>query len=359
MQAAMRAASGRGSSVEGVSEELLRWRALRVVSRNFGDLGREVRICGEAFPQLRRLWPYLRNFPGLRSFAPYPEAIGHWFPETVMLADSLPEDLAKALAQPGVGRQTTWVLDCPALRLPLSSDLATASPTPPALDIVAVNFHLSYSSLHGVHSLYLPKGEILLSRAGCLATMAAQSLRDTIKEKITTALKENLKMDEREFNNPWSFSDAPIDSLKCQNLLTRIIYLIQQGEKFTAQELTNLFFGVTKLFQAQCTRLRRMVYLVIKELEPSDQEVFICMSCLIKDMNSKNDCFRANSIRVLSRVLDPAMAAQIDRYLKTAIVDKNPFVASSALVCGMTLHATVPDVVKRWVNEIQELLALI
>lgn len=198
-------------------------------------------------------------------------------------------------------------------------------------------------------------------------TMAAQSLRDTIKEKIATALKENLKMDEREFTNPWStqdkasvlqesrcFSDAPIDAPKCLNLLTRIIYLIQQGEKFTAQELTNLFFGVTKLFQAQCTRLRRMVYLVIKELEPSDQEVFICMSCLIKDMNSKNDCFRANSIRVLSRVLDPAMAAQIDRYLKTAIVDKNPFVSSSALVCGMTLHATVPDVVKRWVNEIQE-----
>ncbi|OLP76557.1 hypothetical protein AK812_SmicGene43493 [Symbiodinium microadriaticum] len=42
---------------------------------------RGVRISGEAFPQLGRLWPYLRNFPGLRSFAPYPEAIGHWFPE--------------------------------------------------------------------------------------------------------------------------------------------------------------------------------------------------------------------------------------------------------------------------------------
>eukprot|EP00930_Biecheleria_cincta_P060685 TRINITY_DN462_c0_g1_i2.p1 TRINITY_DN462_c0_g1~~TRINITY_DN462_c0_g1_i2.p1 ORF type:complete len:949 (-),score=224.27 TRINITY_DN462_c0_g1_i2:194-2974(-) len=197
--------------------------------------------------------------------------------------------------------------------------------------------------------------------------MAAQSLKDTIKEKIATALKENLKMDEREFVNPWSsqdkssvlqesrcFGDSPIDSEKCMNLLTRIIYLIQQGEKFTATELTDLFFGVTKLFQATNTRLRRMVYLVIKELEPSEQEVFICMSCLIKDMNSKNDCFRANSIRVLARVLDPTMAAQIDRYLKTAIVDKNPFVASSALVCGMTLNVNVPDVVKRWVNEIQE-----
>merc|ERR1719482_190868 len=48
------------------------------------------------------------------------------------------------------------------------------------------------------------------------------------------------------------------------------------------------------------------------------------------------------------------MVAQIDRYLKTAIVDKNPFVASSALVCGINLTNTVPEVVKRWVNEIQE-----
>eukprot|EP00928_Gymnodinium_smaydae_P030558 TRINITY_DN2268_c0_g2_i1.p1 TRINITY_DN2268_c0_g2~~TRINITY_DN2268_c0_g2_i1.p1 ORF type:complete len:958 (-),score=292.04 TRINITY_DN2268_c0_g2_i1:176-2677(-) len=97
-----------------------------------------------------------------------------------------------------------------------------------------------------------------------------------------------------------------------------------------------------------------MVYLLIKDLEPSEQEVFIAMSMLIKDMNSKNDCFRANSIRVLSRILDPAMAAQIDRYLKTAIVDKNPFVCSSALLCGITLVRTAPDVVKRWVSEVQE-----
>merc|ERR1719181_1794553 len=32
----------------------------------------------------------------------------------------------------------------------------------------------------------------------------------------------------------------------------------------------------------------------------------------------------------------------------------NPFVASSALVCGINLTRTVPDVVKRWVNETQE-----
>eukprot|EP00933_Yihiella_yeosuensis_P036468 TRINITY_DN30218_c0_g1_i1.p1 TRINITY_DN30218_c0_g1~~TRINITY_DN30218_c0_g1_i1.p1 ORF type:complete len:922 (+),score=176.87 TRINITY_DN30218_c0_g1_i1:108-2873(+) len=193
------------------------------------------------------------------------------------------------------------------------------------------------------------------------------SLKEAIKEKIASAIKDNLKMDEREFTNPWStqdkasvlqqtrcFSDTPLDAHKCLDLLTRILYLLQQGEKFKESELTDLFFGVTKLFMSPNKRLRRMVYLVIKELEPAEQVVFICMSCLIKDMNSTDDCFRANSIRVLSRVLDPQMAAQIDRYLKTAIVDKNPFVSSSALVCGVTLHRTVPDVVKRWVSEIQE-----
>jgi len=195
----------------------------------------------------------------------------------------------------------------------------------------------------------------------------SSSLKESIKDRLATVLKENLKIDDREFSNPWSnqdkasvlqqtrcFSDTPIDSETCVNLLTRVLYLLQQGEKFTEQELSKLFFDVTKLFQSPSTRLRRMVYLVIKELEPSEAEVFICISCLIKDMNSKNDCFRANSLRVLSRILDATMVAQIDRYLKTAIVDKNPFVASSALVCGMTLMKTSPDVVKRWVNEIQE-----
>lgn len=195
--------------------------------------------------------------------------------------------------------------------------------------------------------------------------MNAQALKDSLKEKITNALKENLT-EEKEFRNPWSnqdkaavmqsarcFSDTPLDPEKCVGLLTRVVYLLQQGEKFTPDEMTRLFFDVTKLFQNPNTRLRRMVYLVAKELEPSEQEVFMMMSCLIKDMNSKDDCFRANSVRVMGRILDPAMAAQIDRYLKTAIVDKNPFVASSALVCGITMSRTVPDVVKRWVNEVQ------
>lgn len=40
--------------------------------------------------------------------------------------------------------------------------------------------------------------------------------------------------------------------------------------------------------------------------------------------------------------------------MKQAIVDRNAFVASSALMSGIRLFATCPEVVRRWINEVQE-----
>lgn len=57
----------------------------------------------------------------------------------------------------------------------------------------------------------------------------------------------------------------------------------------------------------------------------------------MKDMNSKTDLYRANAIRVLCRITDSTLLGQIERYLKQAVVDKNPIVASSALVSGVHL----------------------
>ena len=60
-------------------------------------------------------------------------------------------------------------------------------------------------------------------------------------------------------------------------------------------------------------------------------------SSLMKDMNSKIDMYRANAIRVLCRIIDGTLLTQIERYLKQAIVDKNPVVSSAALVSGLHL----------------------
>ena len=57
----------------------------------------------------------------------------------------------------------------------------------------------------------------------------------------------------------------------------------------------------------------------------------------MKDMNSKIDLHRANSIRVLCSIIDAGLLAQIERFLKQAVVDKSPIVSSSALVSGLRL----------------------
>uniref|UniRef100_A0A803LP50 Coatomer subunit gamma n=1 Tax=Chenopodium quinoa TaxID=63459 RepID=A0A803LP50_CHEQI len=150
------------------------------------------------------------------------------------------------------------------------------------------------------------------------------------------------------------FNDPQLDPRRCSQVITKLLYLLNQGESFTKVEATEVFFSVTKLFQSKDNGLRRMVYLMIKELSPSADEVIIVTSSLMKDMNSKTDMYRANAIRVLCRITDGTLLTQIERYLKQAIVDKNPVVASAALVSGIHLLQTNPEIVKRWSNEVQE-----
>lgn len=150
------------------------------------------------------------------------------------------------------------------------------------------------------------------------------------------------------------FSDLQVNATKCTAILTKILYLLNKGEKFTADEATDIFFGVTKLFQNQDIHLRRMVYLVIKDLSVESGNALMVINCLNKDMTSKTDMFRANSIRALAKIMEPGFVGQIERFLKQAVVDKNPFLVASTMVAGQHLFAKSSDVIKRWTGEVQE-----
>ena len=78
-----------------------------------------------------------------------------------------------------------------------------------------------------------------------------------------------------------------------------------------------------------------MCYLAIKELANIAEDVIIVTSSLTKDMTGKEDSFRASAIRALCKITDTQMLAGIERYLKQAIVDKNPAVSSAALVSSL------------------------
>ena len=144
------------------------------------------------------------------------------------------------------------------------------------------------------------------------------------------------------------------------------------------KEATDVFFSVTKLYQSKDANLRRMVFLMIKEVClggacacctapelacqsamahgrpvcnsrsctpwvglplgyeapshlrlpcmqvcPDPSNVIIIVSSLMKDMNSKTELYRSNAIRVLCSITDSQILAQIDRYLKQACLSSS------------------------------------
>jgi coatomer protein complex subunit gamma len=95
-----------------------------------------------------------------------------------------------------------------------------------------------------------------------------------------------------------------------------------------------------------------MLYLLIKELKPSADIVFIVTASLNKDMTGSNDNFRSNALRVMCQITDSQMLLQVERFIKQACVDKQAAVSSAALVSGLQLLKKNNDSVKRWQNEV-------
>jgi len=151
-----------------------------------------------------------------------------------------------------------------------------------------------------------------------------------------------------------TFNETPINAKKCCFILTKILYMINQGEQLAPTEATSAFFAMTKLFQCKDIMLRRILYLCIKEMATIANDVIIVTSSLTKDMTGKEDLYRGPSIRALCRITDNTMLQSIERYMKQAIVDKMPSVSSAALVSSLHLMKQGPEVVKRWVNEVSD-----
>ena len=122
------------------------------------------------------------------------------------------------------------------------------------------------------------------------------------------------------------FNESPIKATKCRALLAQIVYLLYNGETFNTTESTTLFFGTTKLFQSKDVRvlpfscagqglkdvqaaLRQAVYLTIKELATTAEDVIMVTSSIMKDMQPNSEViYRPNAIRALCRIIDVSRA---------------------------------------------------
>jgi coatomer protein complex subunit gamma len=150
---------------------------------------------------------------------------------------------------------------------------------------------------------------------------------------------------------------------QCCRILAQLLRLNDIGaQPFTETEATEVFFGATKLFVSEDQFLRRMVYLFLKEIytlcDPNN--VIIVTSSLTKDVTCDLNLYRANSLRVLVRIIDSAFLGAIERYIKQAIVDESSRVASSALVSSVHLYESSTDsaaIVRRWISETQQAIS--
>jgi len=55
---------------------------------------------------------------------------------------------------------------------------------------------------------------------------------------------------------------------------------------------------------------------------------------------------------VLSKIVDTSTFLTIERYVKTAIIDREDHVAIAALLAGIVVFKTSPLVIRRWVAEV-------
>ncbi|GBE61648.1 coatomer gamma 2-subunit [Babesia ovata] len=148
------------------------------------------------------------------------------------------------------------------------------------------------------------------------------------------------------------FSKVPINSKKCIEALTKILCVINHGyDPLTESETTDVFFGATRLFESNDERLRRLVYLLIKSIRVNETEIFIVTSSLTKDINSPNLIYRANAIRAMCLIVKSNMASQVERYIKSSLVDRDTYVCSSAILFCIRVFPQMQQMIRRWVGE--------
>ena len=150
------------------------------------------------------------------------------------------------------------------------------------------------------------------------------------------------------------FNERNFNPRTCQQVLTKLIYLFDKGEKFTDDELSTLFFAITKLFQSDDNNLKRLLFLTIKYMKDTPS---ICMitNCVTKDVNSSNSNIKANALRLLPLIIESQNPIQLERTLKLSLVNKSKIIVDAALIASADIFKAMPEVIKKCSEEIMQI----
>lgn len=176
-----------------------------------------------------------------------------------------------------------------------------------------------------------------------------KSLKEDGISQYTSLSKQDLLLESAIFN------EKVINPKKCQQVLTKLIYLFDKGTEFTDEELSGLFFSISKLFQSEDPTLKHILFVALRYMK--NTTVF-CMvtNCINKDIISVNENIRANALRLLPLIVESQNPLQLERTLKNCLVNKNPLIVEGALHACCEIVHVMSDVVKKCGEEIAQVL---
>lgn len=179
--------------------------------------------------------------------------------------------------------------------------------------------------------------------------MLNKGLGEEWRTQFTSLTKQDLILESSCFN------DKLINPKRCAQVLTKLIYLFDKGESFSDDELSTLFFAITKLFQSEDPTLKHILYVALKYMRHTS--VF-CMvtNCINKDVISPNENIRAIALRLLPLIVESQNPMQLERTLKNCLVNKNPLIVEGALHACCEIINVMNDVVRKCTDEIAQLL---
>ncbi|KAM3147013.1 hypothetical protein pb186bvf_000729 [Paramecium bursaria] len=152
-------------------------------------------------------------------------------------------------------------------------------------------------------------------------------------------------------NDTNTFNDSKILNQNSKAILLKLLYLLNQGESFSEQELELLFFRVTKLLLSNHSGLKRITYTILKMIG-AQKYIHILIQSLMKDLFNKNPLIRIDALRFISVIQEEQYIQQIERFIHNAILDNDIQVSNTAYIVGINIINRFPNIVKKWQQDI-------
>lgn len=192
--------------------------------------------------------------------------------------------------------------------------------------------------------------------SGVISNSDNFTFNDEIKPIVVKRFDEMKK--EIVIQSASQFNNKTVNSIKCIEILTDLIYLINQGYVFSQQEHENLFFSVTKLFNTKENDLRRTAFLFLKHFDINPNFGFILIGQLSTFIQGDDKMLKTNSFKIIGGLIDVTTKSMIDNSLKIGISNSNlpSNIISSCILCAFELTCRGSQLTKQWISEINERL---